>query len=189
MFFPTNRFQIWDLILFRHQSRRYVEHLFKCEICCVHNGLTIVQVILHHEYCWFHCYSHEHSPNHRMFFSISWHVGNYFLSFPHLITHPIHEWSWFYWQFQFWFIVSHDEILRSCHFFRISIIRSRWSITKCFSVPYGLRGSVKEFPRDQVELFVPFSKKFYQARPDRSYVVVSVFLSWQDQARSSSNFE
>ena len=43
--FPNNCFQSRDLILLRHQSRRYVEHLFECEICCVRDGLTIVQVI------------------------------------------------------------------------------------------------------------------------------------------------
>ena len=97
--------------------------------------------ILFHEYCWIHCYSHNHSPNQRMFFSISCNIGH---SFLHLIIHPIHEWSWFYRQFQFFFIVSHDEILRSCHFLRINIIWSPWSITKCFSVPCGLRGSVEK---------------------------------------------
>ena len=91
-----------------------------------------------------------------MFFSISCSVGNSFLSFPHLIIHPIHEWSWFYRQFQFCFIVSHDEILRSCQFLRIDIIRSPWSVTRCFSVPRFRR---EAFPRDQFELFVPFSKK------------------------------
>ena len=45
-----------------------------------------------------------------MFFSLSCNTGN-FLSFPHLIIHPMHEWSWFYRQFQFCVIVSNDEIL------------------------------------------------------------------------------
>ena len=117
--------------------------LFECEICRVHNGVSIVLVILSHEYCWFHCYSHEHSPNHRMFISIFCNIWNSFLSFSHLIIHPIHEWSWFYWQFQFCFIVSNDEFLRSCLFLRIDIVKSPWSITKCFFVPNGLRGSVK----------------------------------------------
>ena len=98
-----------------------------------------------------------------MFFSISCNIGNYFLSFSHLIIHPIHEWSWFYRQFQFCFIVSNDETLSSCPFLRIDITRSPRSVTKYFSVPYGLRGSVeKNFVRDQVELVVPFCKKFYQ---------------------------
>ena len=65
-----------------------------------------------------------------------------FLSFSHLIIHSIHEWCWFYRQFQFCCIASHDEILRICHFLRIDIIRSPRSFTKCFSVPYGLRVSV-----------------------------------------------
>ena len=49
------------LILCKHPSCWYVEHLFKCEICCVHNGLTIVLVILSHEDRSFHCCIHNHS--------------------------------------------------------------------------------------------------------------------------------
>ena len=67
------------------------------------------------------------------------------LSFSHLIIHPIHEWSWFYRQFQFCCIVSHDEILTICHFLRIDIIRLPWSITKCFSIPFGLHPSRRIF--------------------------------------------
>ena len=58
-----------------------------------------------------------------MFFFISCNIGNSFLSFPHLIIHPIHG---------FW------------HFLKINIIRSLRSVTKCFFVPYGLRGSVEK---------------------------------------------
>ena len=79
--FPNQLFQSKDLILLRHQSCRYVEHLFECEICCVRDGMTIVQVILSHEYCWFYRYSHEHSPNNRMFLSIFCNIWNSFLSF------------------------------------------------------------------------------------------------------------
>ena len=57
---------------------------------------------------------------------------------------PIQKWSWFYRQFQFCFIASHEDIWRSCHFLRINIIKSSWSITKCLSVLYGLRGSVEK---------------------------------------------
>ena len=89
----TNCFQSRDLVL----SCRCVEHFFECEIFCVRDGKTIVQVILSHEYCLFHCYSHEHSPNHRMFFFFFCNIWNSFLSFSHLIIHPIHEWSWCYW--------------------------------------------------------------------------------------------
>ena len=141
MILPTNCFQSWDLILFRHQSRRYVEH-FSCE------------------YCWFHCYSHKHSPNHRMFFFI-W---KSFLSFSHLVIHPIHEWSWFYWQFQFCFIVSNDEILRSCHFLSIDIIRSPRSVTRCFLVPNGLRGSVVK------SFLVRETRSNFSCRSPRSFI-------------------
>ena len=161
--FPINCLQSIDLILFRHQFCRHVEHFFHCEIFCTLDGLTIVQVILSHEYRWFQCYSHEHSPNHRMFLSIFCNIWNSFLYFPHLVIHPIHEWSWFYRQFQFCCIASHDEILRSCHLLRIDITRSPRSVTGCFSVPYGLRGSVeKNFLVIRSNFSVPFSKKFSQ---------------------------
>ena len=143
MFFPTNCLQSWDPILFRHQLRGHVEHLFKCEICRISNGMTIVLVILSHKHRWFHGYSHKHSPNHRMFFSIFCNIGKSFLSFSHLIIHPIHDWSWFHRHFQFCFIVSNDELLRSYLFLRIDI-RSPRSVTKCFFVPYGFRGSVEK---------------------------------------------
>ena len=142
MILPTSRLQTWNLILIWHQFLRHVEHLFKCEICGISNGITVVLKILTHEYRWFHCYGHKHSPNQRMFFSISCNIGNSFLSFSHLIIYPIHEWSWFY--SQFCFIVSNDEILRSCLFLRFDIIRSHRSVTKCFLVPYGLRVSVEK---------------------------------------------
>ena len=76
-----------------------------------------------------------------MLFSIFCNIRNSFLSFSHLIIHPIHEWSWFYIQFQFCCIVSNDELLRPCLFLRIDI-RSPRSVTKCFLVHNGLRGSV-----------------------------------------------
>ena len=173
---PINRFQSRDPILFKHQSCRHVEHWFECEICCVYNGLTFVLLIFPDEYCWFHCYSHNHFPNCRNVLSISCNVGCSFLSLPHLIIHPIHEWSWFYRQFQFCFIVSHDKILRSCHFLRIYIIKSPWYITKCFFVAYGLRGSVEK------NFFVISLQEVLSGCPDRSYVVASVFHSWEDQA-------
>ena len=84
----TNCFQSRDLILFRHQSCRYVEHLFRCEVFCIRDGMTIVQVILSNEYCRFQCYRHEHSPYQRMFFSVFCNIHRRsFWSFPHLIIH------------------------------------------------------------------------------------------------------
>ena len=50
--------------------RSVVFLMFECEICCVHDGLTIVWVILSHEYRWFQCWRDAHSPYHRMFFAI-----------------------------------------------------------------------------------------------------------------------
>ena len=48
---PNQLFPILRSHLVQTPSRRYVEHFFECEICRVHNGLTIVQVIISHEYC------------------------------------------------------------------------------------------------------------------------------------------
>ena len=92
--FPTNCFQSRDLILLRHQSCRYVEHLFHCEIFCILDGMPTVWVILSHEYRWFQCWRHEHSPYHRMFFAVFCNINwRSFLPFSHLIIHPIQEWS------------------------------------------------------------------------------------------------
>ena len=177
MFVPTNRFQIWDLILFRHQFRRYVEHLLQCEICSVHNGILIVLEILTHEYCWFHCYSHKTFTQIIEFSS------------PSLATLEILFCLFRTWSFTRFTndldstdnsnSVSSFPMMKfwgSCHCLRIDIIRSPWSITKCFSVTLRIaRFRWDEFLRDQVELFGPFSKKFYSGRPDRSYVVASAF--------------
>ena len=37
-----NVVQTIDLILVAHQFCRYVEHVLKCEICGIHNGILIV---------------------------------------------------------------------------------------------------------------------------------------------------
>ena len=102
-----------------------------------------------------------------MFFYIFCNIRNSFLSFLHLIIHPIHEWSWFYKQSQYFFIVSNDELLRPCLFLRIDIRSSR-SVTRSFLVPNELRGSfetnflVREY---RVELLISFSRKFRQVVP------------------------
>ena len=190
MIFPTNCFQSRDFILLRHQSCRNVEHLFKCEICCVRDGMTIVQVILFHEYCWFPCYNHEHSPNHRMFLSIFCNIWNSFLSFPHLIIHPIHEWSWFHLQFLFCFIVSNDKLLWLCFSLRINIgspdlSRGVTSFTTDCAVPSCWVSSWEKPGWDS--RVVP--QEVTSGLPDRSHISVSVFHSWEDQAWSSSHFE
>ena len=68
--FTINCLHSIDLILFGHQFRKNVEHLFHCEIFCILDGMPNVQVILPHEDSRFQCYRREHSPNHRMFFSV-----------------------------------------------------------------------------------------------------------------------
>ena len=55
---------------------------------------------------------------------------------------------------QFCFIASHDEIFKICHFLIYHEVFLRTLRIARFRR--------EEFLRDQVELFVPFSKKFYQ---------------------------
>ena len=89
-----NCFHSIDLILFGHQFGRYVEHLFHCEIFLYSWWNANCLTNSSHEYSWFHYYRHEHSPYHRMFFSVFHHIRRRsFLSVPHLIIHPIQEWS------------------------------------------------------------------------------------------------
>ena len=126
MILPTNRFQSSYLILFRHQFRRYVEHLFECETLRVHNGLTIVHVIRSHEYCWFHCYSHKHSPNHRMFASIFCNMWNSCVFFR----------TWSFNRF------TNDLDSTDNSSSVSSFPMTPRSVTKCFLVHKGLRGSV-----------------------------------------------
>ena len=58
------------------------------------DGMPIVCVILHHEYRWFQCYRHEHSPYHRMFVAVLCCIfWGLFLPLSHLITHPVQELS------------------------------------------------------------------------------------------------
>ena len=135
LFFPTNRINIEDLILFAHQFCRYVEHFLQCEICGVRNGILIVLESLSHECRWIHRHGHKHSPNYRMFFSLACKVGHSFLSFSHLIIHSSHE---------FCCITSHDENFGMCHFLRVVVVKLPWSITKWFSVPDWLLGSVEK---------------------------------------------
>ena len=60
--------------------------------------------------------------------------------------------------------IPHDEILRICHFLRIDVTRIVALIYhEVFLRTLRIaRFRREEFLRDQVELFVPFSKKFYQ---------------------------
>ena len=183
-------FQSRDLILFRHQSCTYVEHLFECEICCVRYGLTIVQVIFPMNTLLIPLFVTVMNilQNHRMFLSIFCNIWNSVLFFPHLIIHPIHEWSWFYWQFQFCFIVSDDE-LRPCCSLRIDIVSHR-PFTKYYLIHNGLRGSI------MMSFLVGETKSNFSCRSPRTYIgslrslvhLTSLFHSWEDQAWSSSHF-
>ena len=162
MILPTNCFQSWDLIFFRHQFRRYVEHLFECEICRFHNGVTTVLVILFHECCWFHCYSHKHSPDHRMFSPFSVTLEILFCLFR--------TWSFT----RFTNDLDSTDSSNSASSFPMSncwgpclFLENRYQVAPiCHEVFLRslriARFRREEFPRDQVELFVSFSKKFYQ---------------------------
>ena len=95
--FPDYCFHSIDLIwLFGYQFFRFVEHLFHCEIFCIFDGMPIVWAILHHEYRCLQCRRQKHSPHHRMFVAvfrcIFWGLV---LPLPHLIIHPVQEWSGF----------------------------------------------------------------------------------------------
>ena len=93
---------------------------FQCEVSCIRDGMTIVQVILSHEYCWFQGYRHEHSPYQEKFFVVFCDIHRRsFLSFPHLIIHPVEEWSGSHWHFWFCFVVSNDELLWPCFSLRV----------------------------------------------------------------------
>ena len=94
------------------------------------------------------------------FFFIFCNIWNSFLSFSHLIIHPIHGWSWFYWQFQFCFIVSKDKL-------------PSWTVSS-----WEKPGRISRIALQEVS----------SGRPDRSYISISVFHSWEDQVRSSSHF-
>ena len=108
-------FSLHRFHLVRNQFRRYVERLFHCEIFCILDGMPIVWVILHHEYRWFQCWRHEHSPYQKiMFFAVFCNIHwRAFLPFSHLIIHPIQEWSGSYRQIWFCFVVPNDKLLCS----------------------------------------------------------------------------
>ena len=185
--FQTNCFQSRDLILFRHEPCRYVEHFLQCEICCIHSGLTIVQVLLSHEYCWLHCDSYEHSPCHRMFLSIFCTIWNSLLSFSHLIIHPVHEWSWLHWHFYFCFIVSNDELLRPCSSLRIDIGSPR-SVTRYYLIQKRIsRFHHAEFPRERnlVWILVSFPKRLHRVAPFyhlSSFVIIPLWVACWERA-------
>ena len=122
------------------------------------------------------------------FFSFSCNVGNSFLSFSHLIIHPIREWSRFYRQFQFCCIASHDEILSlpplDNWYYQVALIYHEVAL-RTLRIARFRR---EELLRDKDELVVSLQEALSGCR-DRSCVVTSFFHSWEDQARSSSNFE
>ena len=168
-----------------------MSNICMCEICRVPNGLTIVQVTLSHEYCWFHCDRHEHSPSFRTFVHILCNIWNSFLFFSNQIIHPITNDLDSNDLFQFCFIVSNDELLRPSSSLKIDIGSSR-SVTKHYLIHNGLRGScMKGFlvreKRSRISRVA--LQEVSSGRPDRSYISVPVIHSWEDQARSSSHFE
>ena len=123
-----------------------------CETCVVHNGVTSVLVILSQEYGWFHCYSHKHSQ-----------VTECFSPFSHLIitrfTNHLDSTD----NSHFCFIVSNDEMLRPCNFWRIAI-KSPRCVTRCFLVHNGLRSSVVK------SFLVRETRSNFSCRPPRSFI-------------------
>ena len=179
MILPSSRLHTWDLVLFRHQFCWYVKHLFKKEICRIRNGLTTVQVILSHGNCWFHWYNNEHSPNDGMFFSIFCTIGNFcFL--------------------RIWSLTRFTQDIDST-----DNCNSGWSLASSWELISGRPGlsrSESSFVTDCVvqskrisswpcRTFRVIFQEVLSGRPDRSYVLISVFHSWEYQARSSFHFE
>ena len=62
-------------------------------------------------------------------------------------------------------------------------------LSSCFFVPYGLRNPSRRISSWPRRTFRTIFQEVLTGRPDRSYVSISVFHSWEDQARSSSHFE
>ena len=187
---PTNCFQSRDLILFRHQSCRYVEHLFECEICSVNNGLTSVQVILSHEYRWFHCYSHKHFQIMECFS-------------PSTVTFEIRICLFRTWSFtRFTNDLDSTDNSNSASSFPMT---NCWGHAPPWESTSGLPSRSRGITSFTTDCAVPswwvssWEKPGWVSRvalqevssglPDRSYISVSVFHSWEDQARLSSHFE
>ena len=63
------------------------------------------------------------------------------LSCPHLLIHPVLEWSGSQWQFWFSFVVSNDELLWPCFSVRVHNGLPR-SITRYYLIHNGLRCSI-----------------------------------------------
>ena len=133
--FPMNIVQIVDLFLFTHQFQCDVEHFLQIEICCIHDEILNIHVILSHECRRIHRRSHQHSPNYWMLFSWSCNVGHSSLSFSHLV---------FYFIDKFCCVTSLDESFRFCLFLVINFLRLPRSIMNHLSELQGMRISVEK---------------------------------------------
>ena len=102
-----------------------------------------------------------------------------FLSFPHLIIHPIHEWSWFYSISNTVSFVSHDEIFEVLPLLEniyIYILSGRPDLSRSVS-PFLTDCAVpsRRISSWSGRTFLTILQEVLSGRPDRSYVVVSVF--------------
>ena len=168
MILPTNCFQSWDLILFGHQFRRYVEHLFHCEVFGILDGMPIVCVILSHEYRWFQCHRHEHCPyQQKMFFSIFCNIRDSFSVFFALDHSPLSRMMWIlttipilFRRFQWWIAVAlllFDGSIQFAPFFREVLPRSPRTAL------FHRAGSSRE--RNLIGTRVSFTKKLQRVAP------------------------
>ena len=175
--------------LLRHQYCRYVEHLFQCEVSCIRDGMTIVQVFLSHEYCLIpmlqdlnilhiiECFSS---------FSAIF-IKDRFCFFSHLIMSPrFKRWSGSHWQFWFCFIVSNDELLWPCFSLRVHNGLSR-SIIRFFLSHNNVLGLLMK--ETWLGLVWSLTKEVTRSAPFLSSTNSSAFHSWEDQALSSSHPE
>ena len=185
MILPTNCFQSWYLILFRHQFCRHVEHLFQVwDLSCSQWNNNCFLVILSHEYQWFHVTA-TNIPQIME------------CSSPSRVTLEI-----LFCRFRIWSFTRFTNDLDSAdnsilfhrsqrRFVEVLPVLENWYQVAPISHEVFLRSlrfRREEFPHDQVELFVSFSKKFCQVVPT-GHASQSQFSSWEDQARSSSYFE
>ena len=146
--------------------------------------------ILSQEYRWFHCYRHKHSPSHGMFFFISCNIGE--IIFCLFRTQSLTRFTndldstdnaksvSSFPMTKFWGLATSWELILSS---RPHLSRSVSPfLTDCASPS-------RRISSWSGRTFLTFLQEVLSGCPDRSYVVVSVFHSWEDQARSSSNFE
>ena len=162
----------------------YVEHLFKCEICRVYNGLTIVQVILSHEYCWFHCYSHEHSKSQNVFLRLLSHSSKNVSVFSELDHSPYPR--------TIWILTTNSNSVSSSPKMNCCGLALRWGRTTGLPVLSWFFSSKMTclYSREKRDWnSCVLAREQTTGVPVLSSINSSAFHSWESQAFSSSHPE